>query len=412
MFRVAFGLVMVWSVAKYFWPQAGTNAIQFTYVQPAFLFGYPGFGWVQPWPEPLLSLWFASIGVAGLLVALGLWYRAASVWLFLSYTYVFLLEQARYNNHFYLMCLLAFLLICVPADRRFSIDAWRRSRRSDNDSSNSILVPFWPIFLIRAQLFAMYFYGGIAKINADWLTGVPLLGPGGNVHGFLTRQVGVPDTFTVNQVCLLLAWGGLVYDLAIGFLLLIRRTRAMAVLLTLAFHLHNQFIFPIGVFPTLAFAATLIFLEPDWPVRFWSWLRRPRWSRPNWRWFLAGALIVPGFGAALGWKGRRCETGPTNRRARLSRPALLFVCGWIAVQVLVPLRHNLIPGDANWTEEGQNFSWRMMLRSKATGHILFHVTDPELHVTADNGRQNIDWRHWPEDRPRAVYVPVDCHRFR
>jgi len=84
MFRVAFGLVMVWSVAKYFWPQAGTNAIQFTYVQPAFLFGYPGFGWVQPWPEPLLSLWFASIGVAGLLVALGLWYRAASVWLFLS----------------------------------------------------------------------------------------------------------------------------------------------------------------------------------------------------------------------------------------------------------------------------------------------------------------------------------------
>ncbi len=48
---------------------------------------------------------------------------------------------------------------------------------------------------------------------------------------------------------------------------------------------------------------------------------------------------------------------------------------WVTVQVLIPIRHFAIPGDVHWTEEGQNFSWHMLLRDK-TAYGYFVVTDP------------------------------------
>ena len=37
---------------------------------------------------------------------------------------------------------------------------------------------------------------------------------------------------------------------------------------------------------------------------------------------------------------------------------------FFAVQILLPFRHHLYPGDVNWTEEGHLFSWHMKLRDK------------------------------------------------
>jgi hypothetical protein len=48
---------------------------------------------------------------------------------------------------------------------------------------------------------------------------------------------------------------------------------------------------------------------------------------------------------------------------------------YLALQLFVPLRHHLYPGNVNWTEEGHRFSWRMKLRSKR-GEIQFFTTDP------------------------------------
>ena len=49
---------------------------------------------------------------------------------------------------------------------------------------------------------------------------------------------------------------------------------------------------------------------------------------------------------------------------------------WLAIQVLVPLRHFLYPGNVSWTEEGHRFSWHMKLRSKPA-LASFRLTDPE-----------------------------------
>jgi hypothetical protein len=46
-----------------------------------------------------------------------------------------------------------------------------------------------------------------------------------------------------------------------------------------------------------------------------------------------------------------------------------------AVQLLLPFRYLLYPGQLFWTEQGYRFSWRVMLMEKA-GTVFFYVTDP------------------------------------
>ena len=48
---------------------------------------------------------------------------------------------------------------------------------------------------------------------------------------------------------------------------------------------------------------------------------------------------------------------------------------WVAVQLVVPLRHLAYPGDVRWTEEGYRWSWRVLLTEKE-GVATFRVTDP------------------------------------
>jgi hypothetical protein len=46
------------------------------------------------------------------------------------------------------------------------------------------------------------------------------------------------------------------------------------------------------------------------------------------------------------------------------------------LQILIPLRHWLYPGNVNWTEEGHRFAWHMKLRDKQ-GQLDIQVTDPK-----------------------------------
>jgi hypothetical protein len=58
------------------------------------------------------------------------------------------------------------------------------------------------------------------------------------------------------------------------------------------------------------------------------------------------------------------------------------------VQLIVPFRHWLYPGDASWTEEGHLFAWRMKLRDKR-GRVIFWLTDPVSGTI---------WRHDPRQQ--------------
>jgi hypothetical protein len=338
-FRIAFGVLMFVEVLRYFFH----GWIEQYFIVPIFHFTYFGFGWVRPWAGPGMYIHFAVLGLLALFVAAGIWYRASAALFFLGFTHVFLLEQARYLNHFYLICLLGLLLVFVPAHRAFSVDAWRRPEiRSD-------VVPGWTINVLRAQIGIPYFYAGIAKLNADWLSGNPL-------RGWLATATDFPvfgPLFVYEAVVMLFAFGALLFDLLVVPLLLWHRTRPAAFGLAVLFHAMNSRLFDIGIFPPLMIAATCVFFPPDWPRRIWRRVRRS--TAPAER---------PG---AVPWWSR-------------SRRTMAFVVVYLVAQVAVPLRHFLYPGDVNWTEEGHRFSWHMMLREKS-GEVEFVGTQVSAGVS-------------------------------
>jgi len=93
------------------------------------------------------------LAVLAVLIMLGCLYRVSATLFFLGYTYLFILDQANYRNHWYLICPIRFLMIFVPARRAFSVDAWwRSSLRSDT-------APAWTLWMLRAQMGIVYFFG-------------------------------------------------------------------------------------------------------------------------------------------------------------------------------------------------------------------------------------------------------------
>jgi vitamin K-dependent gamma-carboxylase len=267
-FRVAFGAIMLWEVWRYF----DRGWIDRYYVEPTFYFTYYGFDWVRPWPAGwMMDAHFYALAVLAVLIILGLWYRVSAALFFIGFTYIFLLDQSRYLNHFYLISILGFLLIFIPAHRAFSIDA---ARRPDTRSDTA---PAWSLWILRAQIAILYLYGGLAKLNGDWLRGEPM-------REWLAERTDFPligRWFTEEWMVYLFSYGGLLLDLFIVPFLLWKRTRPFALLAALAFHLTNNELFPIGIFPWLAIAATLLFLPPEWPRLVLSGKRLPMPMEPE-----------------------------------------------------------------------------------------------------------------------------------
>jgi vitamin K-dependent gamma-carboxylase len=340
-FRIAFGLLMVWEVGRYF----HYGWIATYWIEPRFLFKYYGFSWVQPWPGNGLYIHWAALGVLALFIAVGLLYRVSATLFFLGYTYAFLLDESRWLNHTYLICLFSFLLIFMPANRALSVDAWLRPRlRSDT-------TPAWTLWLLRVQMGVVYFFSGVAKFSPDWLHGEPM-------RMWMAQRIDFPILgrfFRDAWIVYTMSYGAMLLDLFIVPLLLWRRTRGAAFCVALVFHLLNSKLFAdLGVFPWLAIAATTLFFPPDWPRRIVS-IFRPVTTSPF------------------------SDTGRLpNRWKRVV--VLSFVAIYTGIQVLLPLRHLLYRGGIEWTYEEHRFSWRMMLLDRYT-RGFFYVTDPNTRKT-------------------------------
>ena len=155
---------MVWEVCRYF----RNGWVYSHWLEPRILFKYYGFSWVHPWPGHWLYVHWAALGLLGLFVAAGFFYRVSATLMFLSYAYFFLLDETWYVNHTYLFCLFCLLLVFVPANRALSVDNWLwPSLRSD-------FAPAWSLWLLRFQIGVVYFFGGLVKFSPDWLRGEPM----------------------------------------------------------------------------------------------------------------------------------------------------------------------------------------------------------------------------------------------
>jgi vitamin K-dependent gamma-carboxylase len=340
-FRIAFGLLMLWEVVRYF----AHGWIARYWIAPRFLFSYYGFSWIHPWPGVGMYLHLGLLGLLAIFIAIGFCYRVSAILFFLGITYCFLLEQARYLNHFYLVCLLSFLLIFVPANRAFAIDAWLHPQLQTD------WVPAWTLWLFRGQMGIVYFYSGVAKISPDWLRGEPM-------RMWLAERTDLPIGRFLQEewAVYLLSYGGLLLDLLVVPLLLWPRTRVAAFCLALGFHLANAHFFSIGIFPWLAIAATALFFSPDWPRCVSGLLTRTPILR---------------------------ESRKTVANAQQNKSlVLILIAAYFTIQLLVPLRHLLYPGNVDWTYEGHLFSWRMKLLDR-DARARFFVTDPNTGITRE-----------------------------
>jgi vitamin K-dependent gamma-carboxylase len=239
-FRIAFGALMVWEI----WRCFVGHRLNSLWIQPEFHFKYFGFDWVQPPPGDWIYVLFAVLLTSAAGVTIGLCYRLCAILFALGFTWLFLIDAAQYLNHFYLICLLGFVSILLPANRRLAVDSLRKpSLRSD-------IAPAWTLWLLRGQMAIVYFYGGIAKLNPDWLHGEPPR----TWLGWRAHDSRLEDLLRSEWTVGLISYGGLLFDLFIVPLLFWRKTRLLAFALAAAFHLTNNWLFNIGIFPWLAIA--------------------------------------------------------------------------------------------------------------------------------------------------------------
>lgn len=338
-FRLLFGLIMAISVMRFL----VKGWVHDLYIKPEFYFSYYGFEWVKPLPGSLMYLVFGLLFIAALGILLGWFYRVSAVVFFLLFTYIELIDKTNYLNHYYFVSLISFLLIWLPANRFFSVDACR------NPASLLRKVPRWMIGILKGQLAIVYIYAGIAKLNPQWLLeALPLKIwlPAHNhipvVGAWLARE----------EIAYLFSWAGALYDLVIVFLLLSSRTRSFGFLLVVMFHLLTFWLFPIGMFPFIMIACTTI--------------------------FFSGTLhekIIRRIQSVFNFPEIQDEPSTFQRSISPSPVVTLCLILFFFFQLSFPWRFMLYPGNLFWTEQGYRFSWRVMLMEKA-GYVIFHVTDP------------------------------------
>ena len=313
------------------------------YIEPTFFFSYYGFEWVKP-IGIYTYLIFIICGLSSLMVAFGFKYRLAIIAFFLSFTYIELMDKTTYLNHYYFISLLSFAMIFLPAAAYYSVDARKQ------EAKRFTHIPRWTIDSIKLLLGIVYFYAGLAKLQPDWLLdAMPL-------KIWLPARYDLPflgDLLQQTWVHYAFSWGGAIYDLTIPFLLLNKRTRMFGFFLVVVFHVLTRVLFPIGMFPYIMIVSALIFFDPK--LHHAILKRLSAWIKVDKSHFDVKKVL----------------TYPQSRGVRL-RNGLLIT--FFALQILLPFRFMLYPGNLFWTEQGFRFSWRVMLMEKA-GYANFKILD-------------------------------------
>ncbi len=329
-FRMAFGLMLFIGVIR-FW---SNGWIEELYIKPKYFFPFYGFEYVVPLGS--FTYWaFAVCGIAAVMVAIGAYYRIAIITLFVSFTYIELIDKTTYLNHYYFVSMISLMLIFLPANVYFSVDAWRK-RGTFADR-----IPLWCLDALKLFVCILYFYAGLAKINTDWLLeAIPL-------KIWLPAKNDIPligFLFNYKWLAFAFSWFGCLYDLTIPFLLWNKTTRGLGYVAVVVFHLLTSLLFPIGMFPYIMIVTALIFFSSDFHHRVLEYI---------------GALFrIPSLFVV---KQHRSYAYPVF----LKNAVIAFFALFFAFQLLFPWRYLCYPGELFWTEQGYRFSWRVMLMEKA-----------------------------------------------
>ena len=311
-----------------------TGWVKHVLIDPQVTFSFIGFEWLKPLPGFGMYFYFIAMGVFGLAIMLGYRYRIAIISYTILWAGVYFMQKTAYNNHYYLLLLISFLLIFLPANSYASLDVRQNRIKEENT------MPYWISLLFIIQVAIVYVFASIAKFYPDWLDGTFTR----NLLADSTNVIALKKLFLQKWFYLFIAYMGIIFDLLIVPLLLFKKTRMLALLASLTFHLFNAIFLEIGIFPFFALTFVLFFYEPE-TIR--SVFLRKKTSIET-------------------------ENGHSNYYGK--KIVYFLIIPYLIIQLLLPLRHHFIEGDVLWTEEGHRLSWRMMLRER-NGFIHIRIKD-------------------------------------
>lgn len=326
-FRVLFGFVIMVEC----WGALLTGWVHETFVDVNMTFNFIGFEWTQVLLGETMYVIYFVMGLFGALIFLGLFYRVSAILFFILWTLVYLMQKSNYNNHYYLLVWLSFIMAIAPANQYYSLDARIFNLRKKTS-------PRWPILVIQILVAAVYIYAAIAKLYPGWYENHYLPLRLDSSADWFDEKLGIniiSDFLRNRNFSQFLAYAGIFFDFTVIPLLLFKPTRKLAFFMALIFHGFNSIVLQVGVFPFLALCLTLFYFDSEE-------LKKE---------------IMP-------FKGRDTLGEMTYISPYKRMLVELFFVGFVFLQVYLPLRHWLIKGDVLWTDEGHRMAWRMMLRER------------------------------------------------
>ncbi len=370
-FRIAFGALMFISISRFILK----GWVYSMYILPKMYFPYYGFEWVKPLSAGGMYLVFAILLLASLGILVGAFYRLSVFLFFVLFTYVELIDKTNYLNHYYFVSIVSFLLIFIPAAKSFSLDTKIFKRKEQ------VNVARFYILILQFQMFLVYFFAGVAKLNHDWLfeakplsIWLPAFSHFPIIGGFMEEK----------WLAYFFCWFGCTYDLLIGFFLFNKRTVNIAYIFVVIFHMATALFFNIGMFPYIMMTITIIFFKEEFHVRLLDKFKKV---------FMFG----------------NNEIG-SQETVRLNSALMVFMAVYFLIQVLMPFRYLMYPGKLFWTEQGYRFSWRVMLMEKA-GTAFFYVED--LKTGKKTEVDNKEYLTYMQEKMMATQpdMMVDYARF-
>lgn len=349
-FRIAFGVLMLASIIRFI----AKGWVYSMYIKPKLFFPYYGFEWVKPLGETGMYAVFVIMALAALFIIMGLFYRFSITLFFLTFTYVELIDKTNYLNHYYFISIMSLLMIFLPAHRYFSMDVWR------NKSIQVTQIPNYFLLIVKFQVFVVYFFAGVSKLNYDWLFNAMPLKIWLPAH---SEMPVIGSYLTKEWVAYFFSWFGCIYDLAIPFFLFIPRFIKPAYFFVVVFHLATSLFFNIGMFPYVMICLTTIFFSENFHIQLIDKLKH------------------------------LFKVKNTATEILVYKPDWLFVKTLsvlmilhFTIQLILPVRYLLYSGDLFWTEQGYRFSWRVMLMEKA-GTAFFYIRDKKTgkEIEISNG---------------------------
>lgn len=345
-FRIAFGALMLISISRFILKGWVYNM----YIMPKVYFPFYGFEWVKPLPGIGMYVVFALLIIASVGILLGFFYRISTLLFFVLFTYVELIDKTNYLNHYYFISLVSFIIVFLPANKAFSIDNIIL-KRADSTHTHYLF-----LLLLQLQMFIVYFFAGVAKLNYDWLIEAQPLKmwlPAFSHYPILGRFM------EEDWLAYMFSWFGCIYDLLIGFFLFNKRTVKYAYVFVIIFHAATATFFNIGMFPYIMMTITIVFFSEQFHENILNKIKN-----------------------IFKYKGK---TENVNLSLSTSKGLQTFFVIYFIIQFVLPFRYLFYKGNLFWTEQGYRFSWRVMLMEKA-GTAFFYVKDKTTNkeVEVDN----------------------------